>query len=841
MGAGTNVQKRLVALHHIDAPWRPSDLEQREGRIVRRGNELYERDPEGFRIEINRYATSQTYDTRRWQLLEHKASGVEQLRKYSGANEIEDVSTEAANSADMKAAASGNPLILKETQLANEVKTLRLLYRAHQDGEYLMNSKARSESTYANTTGPHYLEKLKSARSSLIESAKSDVIGHYGEKTLHNKEDLAEAMNSIAKSLSAADNLKVINYRGLNFGFQHDHAFKRSTMVMPVGDAVLMDNFSPSGAVTRMNNWCASLDNLIDHTEKRIAYSASLAKELQANTGKPFPQLDLLSAKVEEHGKVQRALMKSNSVAAVKPENAAEFNAAVQLQKQKLREYGLGAAVDELEMHEGIDSVSLASVGPDAGALHAESDALKVMDAVAPGPADDGIAAMQAALETQEVFSEGHHALIAKLQSAVVEVAKERLADGLVSVYEVGNGNVVALHPSAQNPGKLQISRFAKDGIIGDSQYNSVEDAVSSEGLWNKRRIEDEGVANAILEQAVVAEGEYQERVAARVVPSAGGMEDGGVEPVVPAPVAAVVNMEPYIKVVADSIAELRRVDVFRVLVESNRLEHQADIAAYIKQERPDLVEEVDAVMQEAAQERAAVGAVSVPVAPGPEVLSSVVDGGIEGAIAESADPVALPGLDGVKARMVDALPVDVPEGWILMNAPRPLLGQKTMEGAFVSGRHYAALDPEDSMTPGYLKENVALDARLVVAVPREVQMDVALHGNEYRDRYMEFETEQRFEMLSSQLEKLRDLPFGELKKAVFEAKGGVESGIYSGKVLGNVAGVVAQNIGRFGTVVHHDASRLSKPVRMGDVVNISYQGGKGVVSGVEQSLAVGR
>lgn len=663
MGAGTNVQKRLVALHHIDAPWRPSDLEQREGRIVRRGNELYERDPEGFRIEINRYATSQTYDTRRWQLLEHKASGVEQLRKYSGANEIEDVSTEAANSADMKAAASGNPLILKETQLANEVKTLRLLYRAHQDGEYLMNSKARSESTYANTTGPHYLEKLKSARSSLIESAKSDVIGHYGEKTLHNKEDLAEAMNSIAKSLSAADNLKVINYRGLNFGFQHDHAFKRSTMVMPVGDVVLMDNFSPSGAVTRMNNWCASLDNLIDHTEKRIAYSASLAKELQANTGKPFPQLDLLSAKVEEHGKVQRALMKSNSVAAVKPENAAEFNAAVQLQKQKLREYGLGAAVDELEMHEGIDSVPLASVGPDAGALHAEPDALRAMDAAAPGPVDDGIAAMQAALETQEVFSEGHHALIAKLQSAVVEVAKER----------------------------------------------------------------------------------------------------------------------------------------------------------------------------------AAVGAVSVPVAPGPEVLSSVVDGGIEGAIAESADPVALPGLDGVKARMVDALPVDVPEGWILMNAPRPLLGQKTMEGAFVSGRHYAALDPDDSMTPGYLKENVALDARLVVAVPREVQMEVALHGNEYRDRYMEFEPEQRFEMLSSQLENLRDLPFGELKKAVFEAKGGVESGIYSGKVLGNVAGVVAQNIGRFGAVVHHDASKLSKPVRAGDVVNISYQGGKGVVSGVEQSLAVGR
>src|SRR5690606_11610636 len=118
MGAGTNVQKRLVGLHHIDAPWRPSDLEQREGRIIRRDNMLYERDPQGFEVEIFRYATEQTYDTRRWQILEHKARGIEQLRNYDGTlNEIDDIEGEAANAADMKAAASGDPLILEETQL----------------------------------------------------------------------------------------------------------------------------------------------------------------------------------------------------------------------------------------------------------------------------------------------------------------------------------------------------------------------------------------------------------------------------------------------------------------------------------------------------------------------------------------------------------------------------------------------------------------------------------------------------------------------------------------------------------------------------------------------------
>ena len=123
MGAGTNVQERIVGLHHIDAPWKPSDLEQREGRAIRRDNKLYERDPDGFEVAIYRYATRQTYDTRRWQLLEHKARGIAQLRKYDGQQtEIEDIDGEAANAAEMKAAASGDPLILRETQLRHEVR-----------------------------------------------------------------------------------------------------------------------------------------------------------------------------------------------------------------------------------------------------------------------------------------------------------------------------------------------------------------------------------------------------------------------------------------------------------------------------------------------------------------------------------------------------------------------------------------------------------------------------------------------------------------------------------------------------------------------------------------------
>ena len=161
MGAGTNVQKRLVGLHHIDAPWRPSDLEQREGRIIRRGNTFYERDPQGFEVEIYRYATEQTYDTRRWQILEHKSRGIEQLRNYDGSiNEIDDIEGEAANAADMKAAASGDPLILEETQLRNEVRRLESLQAAHADSTQMMFRRARDNQRFADEVGPRSLEEF---------------------------------------------------------------------------------------------------------------------------------------------------------------------------------------------------------------------------------------------------------------------------------------------------------------------------------------------------------------------------------------------------------------------------------------------------------------------------------------------------------------------------------------------------------------------------------------------------------------------------------------------------------------------------------------------------------
>ena len=134
MGTGMNVQNRLVALHHMDVPWRPADLEQREGRILRQGNELYDDDPEGFEVEVVRYATVATSDTKFWQTLETKARFIEQFRKGTcGAAErqMDDIGDTVLSYAQMKALSADNPLILEELELEVEVRSLEREKRSH--------------------------------------------------------------------------------------------------------------------------------------------------------------------------------------------------------------------------------------------------------------------------------------------------------------------------------------------------------------------------------------------------------------------------------------------------------------------------------------------------------------------------------------------------------------------------------------------------------------------------------------------------------------------------------------------------------------------------------------
>lgn len=359
MGAGTNVQERIVGLHHIDAPWKPSDLEQREGRAIRRDNQLYERDPDGFEVAIYRYATRQTYDTRRWQLLEHKARGIEQLRKYDGSQtEIEDIDGEAANAAEMKAAASGDPLILRETQLRNEVRRLEQLELAHADNQTALQRQARSSEAYASTGGTRQLKALREVEAQATRNPiPEDKEAVPPNTTLDGKrfserksltQTIAKQIGALIGPSEAAAPVDLV-YRGVTF--EIDRAGPQWVrIVSDLGEVSAYERgaetFSATGLLTRLNNYLDRIGAEVVETEARIEAAKRDAERFKAEAAKPFDRVQELREIREQYRRVQRLLLVRG------PEIPANerpmLDTALEAQRAALRKVGFGDALDEL-------------------------------------------------------------------------------------------------------------------------------------------------------------------------------------------------------------------------------------------------------------------------------------------------------------------------------------------------------------------------------------------------------------------------------------------------------------------------------------------------------------
>ena len=130
LGAGTNIQDRLIALHHLDCPWKPSDLEQQEGRILRRGNQ-------NEKVKIFRYVTENTFDAYMWQILENKQKFISQIMtSKSPVRACEDVDDAALSYAEIKALATGNPYIREKMDLDIRVSKLKLMKANHTSQKY---------------------------------------------------------------------------------------------------------------------------------------------------------------------------------------------------------------------------------------------------------------------------------------------------------------------------------------------------------------------------------------------------------------------------------------------------------------------------------------------------------------------------------------------------------------------------------------------------------------------------------------------------------------------------------------------------------------------------------
>jgi hypothetical protein len=305
MGAGMNVQTRLVALHHMDAPWRPSDLEQREGRIIRQGNELYERDPDGFEIEINRYATKQTLDSRMWQTIETKARFIEQVRKgNTKQREIEDLGAESANAAEMKAASSGNPLILEEMELRRKLRTLEQAEEEHDREQFRIRDAIRREKSIVERGKDRllkYAQDVKKAKAApkdftmTVNGQKIDKQKAAGQEILAEAAKMSDAgTESKAIGSYAGFDMTLENVTGTRFVLTLDGAMEHQVDIKDISDA------DPTGLARRVTNTISAIDAEAKQAAKRVSQAEKDLPQLEEQVGE-WDQADELAKVKARH------------------------------------------------------------------------------------------------------------------------------------------------------------------------------------------------------------------------------------------------------------------------------------------------------------------------------------------------------------------------------------------------------------------------------------------------------------------------------------------------------------------------------------------------------------
>ena len=328
LGAGTNVQRKLVALHHMDAPWRPSDLEQREGRIIRQGNEFYERDPEGFEARVLRYATKLTYDTRMWQIIEHKAAGIEGFRKADrNTRVVDDISGEAANAADMKAASSGDPRIQREISLRGEITKLRNLQNAWNDNRHRVQSRLN----YLKQA-PERLDDEKKRWGRLIEIRDAGTTEKFSYTTpsgavLDKKADILAPIVDILKSAKPREMVGIGRYRGfvvMGEKYTRHGTEYLSISVTPFGQSSARamdiaiynssnedDKISGVGLIQRLDNAFGAFESRIEMAEEQAKRDAAEHKDLAPTLNDTFNDANRLDELTKEHAALKSELMNS--------------------------------------------------------------------------------------------------------------------------------------------------------------------------------------------------------------------------------------------------------------------------------------------------------------------------------------------------------------------------------------------------------------------------------------------------------------------------------------------------------------------------------------------------
>lgn len=295
MGAGTNCQDRLIALHDLDCPWRPSDLIQRSGRIIRQGN----KNPE---VDIYRYVTEGTFDAYLYQLVENKQRFISQIMtSKTPVRFAEDIDETALSYAEIKALAAGNPDIIEKTELDTQVAKLKLLKQNYLSEKYALEDKVIKYY-------PNEIKRLENR----IEDMKEDIEVFNNNNTPDNsfekmnikgtdfteRKEAGEKIIEICKSMTNPEPLEIGEYKGFKIILSFDTMDRKFYASMKNNLSYKTELGSdPSGNITRIDNALNGIETRLSSVENNLEDTKKNYESAKKEIEKPFPQEEELKTK----------------------------------------------------------------------------------------------------------------------------------------------------------------------------------------------------------------------------------------------------------------------------------------------------------------------------------------------------------------------------------------------------------------------------------------------------------------------------------------------------------------------------------------------------------------
>lgn len=298
MGAGTNVQDRLIALHHLDVPWRPSDIEQQEGRILRQGNQ-------NDKVKIFRYVTEGTFDSYSWQLIENKQKFIGQIMtSKSPVRSCEDVDEAALSYAEVKALATGNPYIKEKMDLDIQVSKLKLMKANHTSQKYRLEDNITQHYPHQIAIFKERIEGFTADMEKYAKNKPEDKEQFFmqvGGKPYTDKKEAGTAIIAMCKEIKGINaSADVWEYLGFKLNVTFDSFNNKFVMNVKGAMSHTMEVGSdPLGNITRINNVLEAMPVQLEEAQTKLSNVEHQLETAKAEVDKPFPQEAELSEKLD--------------------------------------------------------------------------------------------------------------------------------------------------------------------------------------------------------------------------------------------------------------------------------------------------------------------------------------------------------------------------------------------------------------------------------------------------------------------------------------------------------------------------------------------------------------